>query len=297
MSMGKKGGLNTAFLLIIIIAILGAGVGVLTKVVVREIPPFSFTFFRFFIASFFVLPYLLKQKHKFNKHFFHILLICLLATGNVTLYPVGVAYTQANIAQTLYSVSPVLAAILSFYLYKERFSMKKKIGIILGFIGALLIMFLPVISNGTITNASMFGNVIIFLAVVSFTIYTVLSKHGQLRFSPNYITSIFIVLTTIVLIPFLFIDSVIHPNWWHAVSIQSIFYTFLISSFGTYGLYLLNQYAVKHSNPVVATSALYIQPAAAFFFSFILLGEQLTFIFLIGVLLVFIGAWLLTRGK
>jgi drug/metabolite transporter (DMT)-like permease len=297
MNLQKKQSYNKALLLILLTAVLGAGAGVLIKIVVREIPPISFTFLRFLVASFFALPFLLKQKHHFDKHFLRVLAISLLGTGNVTLYALGIASTQANIAQTLYSISPIIVAVLSFYLYKERCGLKKISGIALGLFGAFLIVLLPVLTKGALRDASLSGNLIVFFAVISFTFYIVLSQHLQKRFSPNYITSLFIVLTTIILLPFTLHDAVMHPFWWKSLSLNAIFLTFLIGSLGTYGLYVLSQYAVKHGNPVIATSSLYIQPAVAFYFAYLLLGEQITVNFFIGVVLVFIGAWITTRAK
>ena len=56
-----------AFISVVLAAIFGGGISVFAKIGMKQIPPFSFTFFRFFIASLCMLPFVLKEKQKIEK--------------------------------------------------------------------------------------------------------------------------------------------------------------------------------------------------------------------------------------
>jgi drug/metabolite transporter (DMT)-like permease len=67
---------------------------------------------------------------------------------------------------------------------------------------------------------------------------------------------------------------------------------FYVAVFGTAVYYFLNQYTIKHSSPVIASLTLYLQPVFTFAWAHILLGEKLTFQFICGTILIFLGVTL-----
>ena len=99
-----------ALLAIIFTSIVGAGTGVLTKIAVQEIPPFSFTFLRFLLAAICMLPLFLKNKPASFKNIHKVILFSLFLCTNVILFPIGVALTTATIAATLYVFAPAIVA-------------------------------------------------------------------------------------------------------------------------------------------------------------------------------------------
>src|SRR3989338_11305855 len=111
---------NTKAVLIILVgSIISGAVTSVTKIGLVKIPPFSFSFIRFFISSLCLLPFYLKAKVKIDKNFHFLILLSLLPTLNVALFVNGVRFTTASIAQMLYAGTPILAGIFSYLLYKE----------------------------------------------------------------------------------------------------------------------------------------------------------------------------------
>src|SRR3989338_5533672 len=109
-----------AILVIVVGSIIGGAVSSVTKIGLVKIPPYSFSFIRFFIASLFLLPFFLKAKVKFDKQLRSLIFLSLLPTINVALFVNGVKLTTASISQMLYAGSPVLAGIFSYLLFKDR---------------------------------------------------------------------------------------------------------------------------------------------------------------------------------
>lgn len=286
-----------ALLAIIFTSIVGAGTGVLTKIAVKEIPPFSFTFFRFLLAAICILPLYLNNRPTHHKDFYKVVLFSLFLSTNVVLFPIGVSLTTATIAATLYVFAPVIVAMISYFLLHERFARQKVAGIILGFIGTLIIILLPVLTKGSPFSGSITGNLIILVAVAGTAIYTVLSKPFQKQYTPQQLTSIFILTTLFLLIFLALLDLSSHPAWWQKISSFSIWSTVYTGILGTVGWYLIYQYAIKHGSPLIASLTLYLQPVFVFLLANPLLGEKLNTGFIIGAVLAFIGVYLVIQSK
>ncbi len=287
--------LSKSLMIIILAAVIGGGVPVLGKIALHQIPPLSFTLIRFFLASIFMVPLFLKSKPKLDKYFLNAFLISILAVLNVVFFAYGIRLTDATISQMLYTSVPIIAVIFSILVLKERLTKQKITGVLLGFVGALLIVISPIIIKGQSDQMSFLGNIIICLAVFSFSLYTVLSKSVQKHLSPIQLTSMFVILTTLIMIPLSLTEVSSYPNWWQSLSLQSILSTMYVGIAGTFIYYSLYQYAIKHGSPVIASMTLYLQPIATYFWAYFLLGEKLNLYFILGAILVFLGAWVITR--
>lgn len=284
-----------AIISVILAAIFGGGISVFAKIGLRQIPPFSFTFFRFFIASLCMLPFVLKEKQKIDKNLLKVVFLSLLAVANVTLFAFGVKLTTATISQMLYSVVPVIAAIFSYFLLNEKLNLRKIIGIFLGLAGVLTLIIIPIMGKSAGFNGGFFGNLIVLSAVICFTIYTVISKKFHKYYSPLTLTFIFSLTATVVLCPLFLKDYFVNPVWLYHLNLISIFSAFFVGIFGGAGYYLLYQYAIKHGSPVIASMTMYLQPTATFLWAFFLLSERLTSGLIAGGILAIGGAWMVTR--
>ena len=273
--------------LIVIAAVSGGLSGVFGKIALREFPPFSFTFLRFFLAAIFLLPFSIKSLPTFHKRDYKIILISILGSINVVLFSFGIKYTTAGINQTIYTAVPIVSAILSFYIYKERFNLKEIIGILIGFIGTAFIVFLPVINGHNF--GSIKGTIIIFIAMLSVSLYWVLSKKLQNYYSPLIINNYFIFTTTILLFFLSFYDLLKYPEWYNNISSIGYLSLLVVAIFGTSVVYFLNQILIKKTTPVMASMVLYLQPFATFAWAYVFLSEKLTSQFLIGILLTLFG--------
>src|SRR3989344_3021414 len=112
---------NTAFHAIFLCAILGGATSTITKIGLVEIPPLSFIFLRFFIASLLISPFVFRNGKNF-KYFSGIIPLSLLATFNIILFIFGIKLTTATIGQLLYAATPFLTSAILYSFYKERLS-------------------------------------------------------------------------------------------------------------------------------------------------------------------------------
>ena len=286
-----------ALIAILLAAIIGGGTAPLSKIGLKEIPPLTFATLRFLTASLLVFPFVYRQLPK-NKT--EILKICgasLFAALNISLYVFGIRLTGATMSQMIYSLTPVLTIVLSYFLLKEKMSLSKIGGIIFAFIGTIIITFLPIIEKSSALTGNLTGNLLILGGAISFSLYPVLSKQLQQRHSPFLLTSLFIFTTAIVHIPLAIIELFRYPQWWQTTSASAFGALSYVALFGTIFFYLLYQYGIKYGSPTVGSMILYLQPISVFIWSAPLLGEKLTTGLIIGGALTLTGAYLVTQAK
>jgi len=278
-----------SFLLIILIAALGGGVPVFIKSGLQEISPLNFTFWRFASALLLLLPILYLQKHKLSfVSFKKLFWVLLFGAGNILIFIFGIKLTTASVAQVIYTFTPLLAGILSYFILGDRIGAKKIIGVALGFVGTLLIILLPVIAGGSHIGGVLVGNLLIFAAVSSHSVYTVLSKNKQKEFSPIEITvytAIFTLFLSALLIPTEGSGLIFPPT----AALFSILYTGIA---GTALFYLLYQQVIKIASPLVASTVLYLQSSFTIIWAIFLLDEKITFGLVSGMILVFVGVYI-----
>ena len=287
--------LQKSFLSIFLGTLLGGATATITKIGIMEFPPLSFAFIRFFIASILILPFFLKLKKHKLKEFKDLVPVSLFASINIILFIIGIKTTTATIGQLLYAGVPLLTGLIAYWFLDENFNLKKIVGIIIGFIGVGLVVFLPVIEKGQVFAGDLKGNLLIAVAVIFFSTYMVFSKNAQKRYSPFVVTAIFIFVTTILLFPFFVYDQSIHTGWWHALTIKGVIAMLYITIVATIITYILNQYAIKHGGSIFASMAYYLLPVFSFFSAFLLLGERLTQGILIGGILALLGVFFVTK--
>ena len=282
---------------IVLAIIFGAGNPVFTKIAFKELPVFTFNFVRFALAAITILPFYLKEKPVVKKDLPIIILYSLLLTVQIMLFQFGVRLTTATTAQTLYLLTPLIVAILSYLFLSEVFTPKKVTGILLGFLGALIIILLPEIDKGSPFAGNLLGNILIAIAASLTAVYTMLAKKFQKKYSPTELAGIFIFTTCITSAFFALFDVPTMHSWWHGISPMTILSLFFVGVLGTTVMYTATHYAIKHGSPLFASMAMYVQPAVTFGWATWLLGEQLTLIFLVGTILACIGVYLTLQSK
>ena len=119
----------------------GALPPLLVKLGVREIPPLTFTVFRFVLATLFLLPFYLKN-HKLKIPLINkwTLLNSLFFEGNVALFSIAIQFTSAIMSQLIYIFVPIIVGIWGVLFLEEKISGNELIGSIVAFAGAIFLL-------------------------------------------------------------------------------------------------------------------------------------------------------------
>ena len=194
---------TTVDALLVMLVLIWGGNFTVVKAVMREFEPMAFNAIRFSLASVLMAALLwwwerdIKIERSDIPRFFPLALI-----GNVVyqiLFIAGIEKTRAGDATLILAVTPVVTLLLSILFRTEKIHPYSFLGVILSFLGVLLVVYE---SGGLVTEHAMnplLGDLMIFGCVVCWSVYTVravpfLKRYGFLKFTTHtmLIGSVFI---------------------------------------------------------------------------------------------------------
>ncbi len=268
------------------------------RVVSAELPAFTTSCIRFFIASLFMIPSLYMKEKKFPKPSKQdCIWIVLLSIIGVVLFNVLLFTSLKTItavrSSVLLAFTPVVVALIARVLFKEKITLLIGLGIIAAIIGAVL-----TITNGdvqgVIASGIALGDVYMLGAVLAWAAYSIIIKLAMSRLSPLALLTYGSVAGVLILIPITFFEQA-----WATVPHLSApaLWSLLYLSIGAAGLaYLWYYEGIAEVGSSKASVFLNVEPVAAIFFGVLLLGEELSVIIAIGAILV-IGGLFLTNYR
>ncbi len=275
---------------------------VIAKITLNEFPVMSLAFARFFLAIILLLPFLLtldkKQRSIKLKHLFLIFSVGLLmVTFNIALFYEGLLRTEAITASVLTLIIPILSVLGSWLFLKEKIYSVNFLGILIGFLGTLIILGLPILFVGSLKTNTLIGNLLIVLSSVSFVAGSILSKRIIHIYHPLIVpASLFLTGAATFFIPAL-LEYLKDPTWISHVSILGILGLIYISVFSSVVAYFLLSWGLSKIEVVQANLFSYMEPAVASTFAVLLLGERISYSFILGTCLVVLGVYWGTLGK
>ncbi len=262
----------------------------------------SLGFLRYGLACLLITPFLFSLAPKDIKVKFEhlpklILGALLVACINIAFFYMGLQRTTAIDASVLELAIPVISVIGGWWFLREKIYTANLVGIVISLLGALSIIGIPLLLLGNFNSKQFIGNLLILGSAVSFVAGAMIFKKMLKFYSPLVITAITFLTATIAFsIPAL-IEYIQNPNWVLKVSILGIFgliYITVLSSICAYFLLLwgLNKIPISHANMIQ-----YLEPAVAATLAVPLLGERISFTFIIGTCLIVLGVYWGTLGK
>ncbi|WP_227357112.1 DMT family transporter [Haladaptatus salinisoli] len=279
---------NAAFFLTA--AILTGGMYVANKAGLPYLPPVFFASLRFLTAATLLLPYVAIRTEPLHPQT-HTDYLTILASGglvvgaaNVFLF-VGQQYTTSATAAILISLSPILTVgLAAVVLPSNRLTRRGVGGVVLGLVGVSIVAH-PDPSN--FFSVTVIGMGILFLAAVSLAIGGVALRHLQSSLSPLAITA----WATLVGGLAMFILSLargepIQTVSWTPVALLAVVYNGIIATPIGYVAYFSLLEAV---GPVRVNLLTYVSPLVTALLGWLLLGEQLSLLTLVGFVVIATG--------
>ena len=192
------------------------------------------------------------------------------------------------------TLSPVLVLILSYFFLKERITIKKILGILIGFSGAV---FLILNSSKTGINAPNIplGNSFFLLNASAYAGYLIVIKPLTKKYNIFTLMKWLFLIGLILSSPITY-NQFVEVNWtelpWFAI--WRMGYVVIGTTFLTY---LFNVYALKTLSPTTVGSFIYLQPIITIMFALITGNDFLDATKLVSCLLVVIGIYLVSIKK
>jgi drug/metabolite transporter (DMT)-like permease len=262
----------------------------------KYLQPFGLNIIRVGITSIllWILFFLKPQKILIQKKHYGRLVLCAL-TGiaiNQLLFVKGLSLTYSIHASLLMLTTPILITIIAAWVLKERITILKIIGLLLGVAGAMVLILLKEKDNSNPKDIVL-GDVLIIINAISYTIYFILVKPLMVVYNPIMILRIIFSIGFFMMLPFCWTEFNAIP--WQMYSTKTFSILAVVVLGGTFLAYLFNIYGIKILGASVSGSYIYLQPlfAAAIAISF--LNEHLSTYKLIAGALIFTGVFLANK--
>ena len=275
-----------------IFIILWSSAFVTTKPIIDNSDPFAALAFRFFVVAFgfFIFSLYTKQKILTNsRNLFQSLFSGVLFHG---VYLGGVFYSVSigmptGIAALIVTLQPILTNALAGKFLGEKVTFKQWIGVILGFIGAALVLGFDIGSS-----LPVFGVIASFVALLAITTSTLWQKKisNDLPLSvSNMYQAIGGCSFHIMVIILIFSEPYI--NFTSTFLIAMSHQIFLVS----FGAFTILMYLIKNNSASKTVSIFFLIPPTTAIMAWLFLNEKLNNLDLIGFAVATLGVYIATR--
>jgi len=283
------------YLIMILPPLLWAGNFVVGRAVSDQHAPIGLSFWRWFLASSILLPFVVKpiwqQRQIIIKHFWKIFILAILSISSFnSLAYISLQYTTATNATLLNSFIPIFILIITGIVFKEKISNKQILGVLVSLIGVIVILTRldqQVIAKLEINK----GDLWMLLAALDWALYSILLKYLRPKdLKPMPFLGIMMIIGTIVLIPILAMNPFNEqPITWSQEMIKALAY---IAIFPSIISYLAWNYGMQKIGASIGGQYIHLMPLFGALMAVIFLDEKIQLYHLIGGLSIAIGLWL-----
>ena len=262
------------------------------------ITPFGFILLRvlgaailFWLVSFFIKP------EKIQKKDWPRLIACsfLGMVINMLAFFKGLELSTPVNSSVIITISPIIVFIFSAILLKEKIQFLKTIGIISGFIGAVILVLYTSKTGINAPNIPL-GNVLFIVNSFAYGLYLVLVKPLIEKYNIITLLKWLFLLAIFLNLPLTFNEFT--SVKWTDLPIKDAVLPMLFVVVGTtFCTYLFNAYALRTLSPSTVSSFIYLQPIVGIVYAVSTKSDTLSLVSVMGMILIFIGIYLVTKKK
>ncbi|MFT4833603.1 MAG: drug/metabolite transporter (DMT)-like permease [Marinoscillum sp.] len=274
----------------------GANYSIIKVVTPQYVDAFGFIVLRVGITTvaFWVISFFGEnEKVEWKNDGWRIAICALFGMGiNMLLFFKGLSLTSAINSSIIMTLTPLLIFLGSVILLKEKMSLLKIIGLVIGLCGAFIIIF-PQNSEGS--EGNWVGDLFILLNATFYGLYLVIVKPLLAKYKPITIVKWAFLMGFVFVLPF-GLQS-LQPVVWSELPMK-VYLSMGYSIIGvTVIVYIINIWAMKTVSPSTVGAYIYVQPVFATAIAIAFLGEQLRTSHVIASILVFIGVAMVIKGR
>lgn len=209
---------------------------------------------------------------------------------NQSLFMKGLSLTSPIEGAIIATLNPLIVMGFAFLLLREKITLIKFAGILVGCAGVLLLVLHDADEVGFVEN--LWGNLLLILNTIVFGLYLVLAKPMMVKYDSLTVVKWMFFWGALFYIPFgvgSFASAHIlelPTNMWWALSFVVVCTTLLT--------YYLNMLSMRVLKPTTVSMYLYIQPLTAGFTAVILGADTLTPVKIFSAVLVFVGVYMVS---
>ncbi|GAB6277597.1 MAG: DMT family transporter [Rectinema sp.] len=275
----------------VIVAVIWGMTFLSIKVALREFGPMSLSLFRFIIASVLIALVMLITRVDFRVAWRDVPLLSLSSLVGVTLYFYfennGILRLTASESSIIVGAIPVVTLLGEIVLYRVRPHRLVILGIVLSFLGVALI----VVRSESATSSPL-GYLFMGGAVLSWAAYGFITKPLSGRYPMLTITFWQMVIGAIGCIPF----AIVERQVWTGLSATALLNAAYLGIFGSAIGYWLYVIVLEHLGPGRSSVFINLIPVVSVAASYVVLGERLSPLQIIGAIIAITGVYLASSG-
>ena len=174
---------------------------------------------------------------------------------------------------------------------KENITKLKILGVIIGFIGALILTLYG--QSAREADNVPLGNLMIFLNAVSYSIYVIMVKKLTAKYTPVTLIKWLFLFGLILVTPFGF--SELQDVQWQSFTPYISWSVVFVVVGATFGTYLLNPIAISKLKASTVGIFIYLQPVIAGLFAISTGADFIDVVKIAAILLIFLGVYFVSK--
>ena len=262
------------------------------------ITPFGFILLRVLGAAilFWLVSFLMKSE-KIQKKDWPRLIACsfLGMVINMLAFFKGLELSTPVNSSVIITISPIIVFIFSAILLKEKIQFLKTIGIISGFIGAVILVLYTSKTGINAPNIPL-GNVLFIVNSFAYGLYLVLVKPLIEKYNIITLLKWLFLLAVFLNLPVTF-NEFVYVKWADLPIKDAVLPMLFVVVGTTFCTYLFNAYALRTLSPSTVSSFIYLQPIVGIVYAVSTKSDTLSLVSVTGMILIFIGIYLVTKKK
>ncbi|CAL2106773.1 Multidrug transporter [Tenacibaculum sp. 190524A02b] len=204
----------------------------------------------------------------------------------------GLSYTTPISASVMMVTSPILVLVFASIYLKERLYAKKIIGVIIGLIGAVVLIVYGN-TNNTGNGGRALGNFLVFINAASYAFYLVIAKELIKKYHPIVFVKWLYLFGLVLVFPFGITEF--SEIQWQVMPTTIYLKAGFIVLFTTCVTYMCNLYGLSKLKPTTVSVFIYLQPVIASIYALWVGSDQINSVKIIATSLIFIGVFLVSQ--
>ena len=209
---------------------------------------------------------------------------------NIAAFIAGLDYSTPVNSSILIIISPIFVVILSFFIFKNKINFIKILGIILGFIGAMILI-LTADSNSSIGRNIPLGNFLFIVNSISYACYLIIVKPMAEKYDLITLFKWLFLIGLIFNFP-LGINQFLDVDWASLPLWEAVLPMVFVVVGTTCMTYFLNGYALSKITSTEVAVFMYLQPIIGILFAIFTKSDTITLIMFVASVLIFTGVYL-----
>lgn len=281
------------FVILGILSIVWGSSFILIKKALIAFDPIELACMRIAISSLAFMPFIIYYRTKIPWHRWKLFLAVGLTGSGIPAFMYFIAQTNINsmVSGLLNSLTPIWTLIMGLAIFKNAFDKQKLIGVLIGFLGAALLM---IFGKSQGSNSNLWYGLFVVFGTICYGMSGNLVKHYLQNVDSIIISATSFFFIGLPAFAYLIFTGTFTSMAYTQDEIHSLLALLVLALVGTVLASIIFYKLIQDTNAIFGSSVAYLMPLVAIFWGF-LDGEGLGIIVIISMALILTGVYLIKK--